>query len=346
MREQDFRRAFLEGVDQTRRALTWPPDPAGPTEFTVTALAATADALEGRPIEALADLLGEPEAPPRLDDDVRTLLGELLDPLWKSFEASSGMLSSGAHWAWVERTRALVAVGSRAAQARAHHLAHLDWFDALARRDALEALLLLNGWPGWRSVIALLGAELCASSTLRVLETADFWLQRIERQPPYSPKRPGETLSLARCVRGLARVFADGGQADGWYQHAERLWPEVMTRAQARALSELLRPYWSASRGLDSMRTFEELPLALISKTGFLDTPHNAAPSAREVLDRFGWNRMDVTVGGYLVSPPRLDARLSLHSLAAPRAEVPEDWRATADEVVEEPDERLYLWFD
>lgn len=111
-----------------------------------------------------------------------------------------------------------------------------------------------------------------------------------------------------------------------------------------------LRPR-SARTGRVTLRTIRyaasKTPLSRSSRhLGFLDERHNDAPSARELIDTFGAARTDVLVGGYFVSPPRLDARVSVDSVVAPQAEVLMRWQTVADEVVQEPDERLYLWFD
>lgn len=345
MQEAEFRAAFNDGVDATKRVLAVPPGPALTSDFVGHALSAAIDALERRPTGWLDDPLADAPPAPPLSDEVRAVLPELLDALWRAFVKTDGASAPSAQWVWVSRTNALVLLG-HSELALAHHRDHLVWFERLGERDGLGALIALMFWPAWRDAIAKLGEATTASSVARVLEAADRWLAHLEHQPPPAPRVPGEKPTLAMCVRGLSRLFEDGGHPARWRHHAARLWPQSMSEARAHEIAAALSAYWSRHRPTDSVRRFQAAPLALIETLGFLDDRHNDAPSGRELLDTFGSGRTDVLVGGYFVSPPRLDARVSVDSLVAPRAEVPLRWQAVADEVVDVRGERLYLWFD
>ena len=347
MRESEFRAAFKDGLEATTRLLAVPQGNALARDFVGNALSATIDALELRRPDFLDNMFGEAEAEPvvPLSSEVRAALPRLLDAVWLAFTRTDAASEPGAQWVWVTRTCALALLGLPDL-ALEHHREHLVWFERHGERDRLEALMALHFWSSWRDAIAKLGPDTEASSVARILEDADRWLADVGRQPPPAPRVPGAKPTLATCVRGLAQLFNDGGHPERWRQHAERLWPEVMTEARAREISSALSAYWSRHPSHDSVRRFEDVPLALIATLGFLDNRHNDAPSARELLDTFGTARTDVLVGGYFVSPPRLDARVSVDSLVAPQAEVLMRWQTLADEVVQEPGDRLYLWFD
>lgn len=77
----------------------------------------------------------------------------------------------------------------------------------------------------------------------------------------------------------------------------------------------------------------------------FLDDTHNAAPSPREMLAVTETHASETTFGGFIVLPPRDDARITIDKVVTPITDAVRAWKDTADDF-RELGSRVTCWWD
>jgi hypothetical protein len=187
--------------------------------------------------------------------------------------------------------------------------------------------------------------------TLPPARPVGFFVDEVAAHEPSTSQGQALLARATRVERTLARVHAHWGATHAGPRE-RRVTPVVRAGTFEATVLAQLGPFLDGASGVAHFRgapwsAIEALGAALGSD--FLDLRRadrqEAAPSVRQLLEGTRGVSERTSFGGYVVFPPRPDARVSVDSVDTASSHVPAGWSASADEQTVSAD-RITLWWD